>query len=67
MRGETLLKLVLLINGYMRTPKIEALHRLITWLNLKHNTNIPLLTIDMSPLKESSWLSVMLEADGSFY
>lgn len=30
-----LLKLVNLINGYMRTPKIEALHRLINWFNFK--------------------------------
>jgi hypothetical protein len=41
-----LLKAVQLINGYMRTPKIEALHRLITRFNSKHNTNIPLLGID---------------------
>jgi len=51
----------------MRTPKIEALHRLITWFNLKHNTNIPLLQIDSVSLKDSSWLSGMLEADSSFY
>ena len=30
-----------LINGKMRTPKIEALHRLIDWLNIKNNSNIP--------------------------
>lgn len=30
-----LLKLVNLINGYMRTPKNEALHRLIDYLNKK--------------------------------
>jgi len=42
-KSDLLLKVVQLINGYMRTPKIEALHRLITRLNSKHNTNIPLL------------------------
>ena len=52
-----LLKVVQLINGYMRTPKIEALHRLITRLNSKHNTNIPLLGIDTTPLKDTSWLA----------
>jgi hypothetical protein len=51
----------------MRTPKIEALHRLITWLNLNRNESIPLLGKDESPLKDSPWLSGMLEADGSFY
>jgi hypothetical protein len=52
-KSDLLLKVVLLrlINGYMRTPKIEALHRLITRLNSKHNTNIPLLGIDTF----SSW------------
>jgi hypothetical protein len=69
-KTEYLLKVLLLINGHMRTPKIEALHRLIIWFNLKHNTNIPLLCIDQTPLKDSSWLSGILEADapqGSFY
>ena len=49
------------------TPKIEALHRLITWVNLKNNSNIPLLNIDQTPLEKSSWLSGFIEADGCFY
>ena len=34
--------IAVLLNGKMRTPKIEALHRLIDWLNarLKDKTNI---------------------------
>ena len=56
-----------MINGYFRTPKIEALHRLINWLNLKYDTNIPILGIDSTPFKDSSWLSGILEADSSFY
>lgn len=51
----------------MRTPKIEALHRCINWLNVKINYNIPLLNLDKSPLGNSSWLSGILEADCSFY
>lgn len=33
--------ILLIINGYMRTPKIEALHRTIVWLNdyILRNTN----------------------------
>jgi hypothetical protein len=54
------------MQGYT-TPKIEALHRLINWINLKRNEAIPLLGIDLSPLNESTWLSGMLEADASFY
>jgi len=66
-KSDILLKVVQLINGYMRTPKIEALHRLITRLNSNHNTNIPLLGIDTTSLNKSSWLSGILDADGSFY
>ena len=51
----------------MRTPKIEALHRLINWFNLKNNDSVPLLNLDTSPLSNSSWLSGILDADGSFY
>ena len=47
----------------MRTPKIEALHRLISWLNLNRNESIPLLGKDESPLRDSPWLSGMLEAE----
>ena len=36
-------KVVELINGKMRTPKVVALHRLITFLNLKQDHNFPLL------------------------
>lgn len=58
-----MLKVVNLINGYMRTPKIEALHR----LNSNYNTNIPLLAIDTTSFNNSSWLSGILDADGSFF
>jgi hypothetical protein len=51
----------------MRTPKIEALHRLINWINIKNKEFIPLLDIDTRLLNESSWLSDFIEADGSFY
>lgn len=58
-----------MINGYFRTPKIEALHRLIAFINSKHQTNIPFLDLDTTPLKDSfklAMLSGMLDADGSF-
>ena len=51
----------------MRTPKIEALHRLMTRLNSNHKTNSPLLGINTILLNKSSWLSEILDADGSFY
>nr|QKS32173.1 LAGLIDADG endonuclease [Sphaerobolus stellatus] len=51
----------------MRTPKIEALHRMIRWFNLKYDYKIPLLDLDHSLLNSNSWLSGFIDADGSFY
>ena len=53
-----------LINGHMRTPKIAALDRLITFFHLNH----PLLHVDnlkpldTSPLDSNAWLSGMWDA-----
>jgi LAGLIDADG endonuclease/NADH-Ubiquinone oxidoreductase (complex I), chain 5 N-terminus/Proton-conducting membrane transporter len=63
---EEVLKIINLINGYMRTPKIEALHRAINWINEKDNTNILLLGLDLSPLDSNSWLSGFSDADANF-
>jgi hypothetical protein len=63
---EEVLKIVNLINGHMRTPKIEALHRAIHWLNEKDNSSIPLLGLDLSPLDSNSWLAGFTDADGCF-
>lgn len=65
----TLLKVVNLINGCMRTPKIEALHRLIEWLNTNKELSDPLLPLglDISPLSSNNWLSGIMDADGHFY
>lgn len=59
----------------MRTPKIEALHRIIEWLNTKSTLsklllNKPLISkqgLDVSSLGNNPWLSGFLEADGNFY
>lgn len=61
----TLEKIAVLINGKMRTPKIEALHRIIDWLNARSiylklpSQNIPelltKLTLDTSPLGDNPW------------
>lgn len=63
---EEVLKIINLINGHMRTPKIEALHRAIRWVNEKDNSSIPLLGIDSSPLESNSWLAGFTDADGCF-
>nr|YP_009240546.1 LAGLIDADG endonuclease [Pyronema omphalodes]AMO66518.1 LAGLIDADG endonuclease [Pyronema omphalodes] len=57
--------IVNMINGKFRTPKINALHRLIDWLNAK-GANIPKLPLDTSPLNSNAWFAGFTDADGSF-
>lgn len=65
---KTLYSLAKIINGKMRTPKIEALHRLIDWLNNRPNKEVlPKLGLDSSSISSNSWLSGFIEADGHFY
>lgn len=60
-------KIIYLINGHMRTPKLEALHRLIDYLQ-KHNRSIGVIkmALDRSPITSNSWLSGFTDADGNF-
>lgn len=51
----------------MRTPKIEALHRLIDWLNARSNVKLPKLGLDNTSLGSNPWLSGFIESDGNFY
>jgi len=59
-------KLIHLINGELRTPKIHQLHKLIDWLNKNHNTNFTKLPLKDSSLSEDGWLSGFIDSDGSF-
>lgn len=56
-----------LVNGKFRTPKIEALHRLIDWLN---NTNkfdkLEGLPLDDSDLTSNSWFAGFSDSDSNF-
>ena len=62
-------KIAVLLNGKMRTPKIEATHRLIDWLNqrLDEKSKISKLGLDNSLLENNPWLTGFIEADGNFY
>jgi hypothetical protein len=53
----------------MRTPKIEALYRLIDWLNARSTDGLKLtkLSLDSSSLGSNPWLTGFIESDGNFY
>lgn len=59
-------KIVSLINGELRTPKIHQLYKLIDWLNKNHSTNIEKLPLKEGYLGNDSWLSGFIDSDGSF-
>jgi hypothetical protein len=59
-------KIVYLINGQLKTPKIYQLHKLIDWLNKNHNTNIEKLPLNKDSIESNSWFSGFTDADGSF-
>ena len=61
-----LISTVGLINGFMRTPKINRFHQLIDFLNLHHNLNLSKLPLNSQPLSNDSWLSGFIDADGHF-
>lgn len=59
-------RLVSLLNGELRTPKINQLYLLIDWLNQNHRSNIHKLPIKSGSLSKDSWLAGFVDADGSF-
>ena len=63
---QDVIKIINIINGYMRTPKIEALHRAINWFNECYNYNIDCLGLDLSPIDSNAWLAGFTDGDGNF-
>jgi len=59
-------KIIKLINGELRTPKIHQLHKLIDWINTNHSFNIKKLSLNTGLLSNNSWLAGFIDADGSF-
>lgn len=55
--------LINLINGNLRTPKIDQFNCLITWLNNKYNYEIPINSPDTSDLNSNGWLAGFFDAD----
>lgn len=63
-------KIIHMINGKMRTPKIYKVGLLIDWLNKNHNyglsRGIHFYQQDSSDLAENHWLAGFIDGDGSF-
>jgi len=63
---DDVIKIINIINGFMRTPKIEALHRAIDWFNEFYSYNIDCLGLDLSPIDSNAWLAGFSDGDGNF-
>jgi len=64
---EGILKMIDIMNGNMRTPKIHSLFKLIDWINLKNNKyNLVKLPLTDRSFNEDAWLSGIIESDGHF-
>ena len=66
---EGLIKTITLVNGKLKTSKIEALKNLIEWFRAKEKIDFNVLPINIdsrSALNNSSWLAGFIEADGHF-
>uniref|UniRef100_UPI003002E993 LAGLIDADG endonuclease n=1 Tax=Elmerina hispida TaxID=1245649 RepID=UPI003002E993 len=56
-KTEDVIKIINIINGFMRTPKIEALHRAINWYNTYDNLRaepLKCLDLDNSPINSNA-------------
>lgn len=61
-----LMNLINLINGHLRTPKMNILNELILWLNNKYLYNIPMKSLDTTDFHNNGWLAGFIDADGGF-
>lgn len=64
---EMVYRLMKYVNGHMRTPKIDALHKMVNWFN--NNTNfekVRKLGLDTSLILSNRWLRGFIDTDGSF-
>lgn len=60
------LKLVNLLNGNMKTPKIYSLYKLIDFINNKKNLNLIKLPLNTFSLNKDAWLSGFIDSEGHF-
>lgn len=60
-------KIISLINGELRTPKIHQLYSLIEWINQNHKLDIKKLSLNNEALNKDSWLAGFIDSDGNFH
>ena len=65
-KHKELISLINLMNGYLRTPKINKFNELILYLNDRYHYNIPTYAPDTSDLHSNGWLAGFIDADGGF-
>lgn len=51
-----------LINGYLRTPKIDQFNKLVAWINNNSNNNYTINEPDTSSILKNAWLSGFIDA-----
>lgn len=64
---DEVIRIINLINGKFRTPKIKYLHKAIDRINTKHSTSIEKLPLDNSNIFSHPWLTGMADSDGNFH
>ena len=61
-----LIKMIQLMNGCLRTPKVARFNDLIHIINHRTGSSIPTYNVDNSNILDNAWLSGFIDADGSF-
>ena len=63
---ESILFIIHLVHGKLRTPKNKRFNDLINFMNNKYNLNISESLLDTTDLTNNSWFTGFAEADGHF-
>jgi hypothetical protein len=61
-----ILNLLSILNGKMKTPKIQALYNLIDWYTLQGKDTFTKLPLNTEKLENNAWLTGFIESDGHF-
>uniref|UniRef100_UPI00226CCE55 LAGLIDADG endonuclease n=1 Tax=Cutaneotrichosporon cutaneum TaxID=5554 RepID=UPI00226CCE55 len=55
------------VNGHFRTPKIDALHKIVNWFNINTNLDkVRRLGLSTSSILTNGWLRGFIDTEGSF-